>query len=67
MIRYNLVQHLTQHTTWESEKSDKVSKGAKIRNRYNQVPHLTQDTKKKNNNNKTSHTREPRGEPFPSR
>ena len=24
----------------------KVSKGAKIRNRYNQVPHLTQDTKK---------------------
>ena len=24
--------------------SYKVSKGAKIRNRYNQVPHLTQDT-----------------------
>ena len=24
--------------------SFKVSKGAKIRNRYNQVPHLTQDT-----------------------
>ena len=24
---------------------NKVSKGAKIRNRYNQVPHLTQDTK----------------------
>ena len=24
--------------------SDKVSKGAKISNRYNQVPHLTQDT-----------------------
>ena len=23
---------------------DKVRKGAKIRNRYNQVPHLTQDT-----------------------
>ena len=23
----------------------KVSKGAKIRNRYNQVPHLTEDTK----------------------
>ena len=22
----------------------KVSKGAKIRNRYNQIPHLTQDT-----------------------
>ena len=27
-----------------SEKGNKVSKGAKIRNRYNQVPHLTQDT-----------------------
>ena len=25
-------------------KGIKVSKGAKIRNRYNQVPHLTQDT-----------------------
>ena len=25
-------------------KAVKVSKGAKIRNRYNQVPHLTQDT-----------------------
>ena len=23
---------------------NKVSKGAKIRNQYNQVPHLTQDT-----------------------
>ena len=27
-----------------SQLSVKVSKGAKIRNRYNQVPHLTQDT-----------------------
>ena len=26
------------------EENFKVSKGAKIRNRYNQVPHLTQDT-----------------------
>ena len=26
------------------EEKFKVSKGAKIRNRYNQVPHLTQDT-----------------------
>ena len=25
----------------------KVSKGAKIKNRYNQVPHLTQDTNEK--------------------
>ena len=28
----------------------KVSKGAKIRNRYNQVPHLTQDTNGKKTN-----------------
>ena len=30
----------------------KVSKGAKIRNRYNQVPHLTQDTNGKLTNHK---------------
>ena len=31
-------------TDIKCEDSVKVSKGAKIRNRYNQVPHLTQDT-----------------------
>ena len=47
------------------------SKGAKIRNRYNQVPHLTQDT---NGHQLESekltirhHKREPRGQPIPSR
>ena len=36
----------------------KVSKVAKIRNRYNQVPHLTQDTKGKvTNSQKTPQTR----------
>ena len=36
----------------------KVSNGAKIRNRYNQVPHLTQDTNKKvTNSQKTPQTR----------
>ena len=30
-----------------------VSKGAKIRNRYNQVPHLTQDT-----NGKVTHSQQ---------
>ena len=36
----------------------KVSKGAKIRNRYNQVPHLTQDTNGKvTNSQKTQQTR----------
>ena len=41
-----------------SELSKKVSKGAKIRNRYNQVPHLTQDTNGKvTNSQKTPQTR----------
>ena len=31
-------------TPWDPIVVVKVSKGAKIRNRYNQVPHLTQDT-----------------------
>ena len=38
--------------------ANKVSKGAKIRNRYNQVPHLTQDTNGKvTNSQKTPQTR----------
>ena len=38
--------------------SVKVSNGAKIRNRYNQVPHLTQDTNGKvTNSQKTPQTR----------
>ena len=45
----------------------KVSKGAKIRNRYNQVPHLTQDTNGKvTNSQKTPQTRAKRSA-FPSR
>ena len=41
-----------------------VRKKAKIRNGYNQVTHLTSDTKV-TKHKKTSHTREPRGQPFP--
>ena len=38
--------------------TNKVSKGAKIRNRYNQVPHLTQDTNGKvTNSQQTPQTR----------
>ena len=33
-----------QHQCVVSFTCSKVSNGAKIRNRYNQVPHLTQDT-----------------------
>ena len=45
----------------------KVSQGAKIRNRYNQVPHLTQETNGKVTNSQLDITkREPRGQPFPA-
>ena len=37
---------------------DKVSKGAKVRNRYNQVPHLTQDTNGKVTNSQLDTTNE---------
>ena len=49
---YLFIQALT------TEIKKKVSKVAKIRNRYNQVPHLTQDTNGKvTNSQKTPQTR----------
>ena len=45
----------------------KVSKGAKIRNRYNQVPHLTQDTNGKVTNSHLDTTNESQEvSPFPA-
>ena len=45
---------------------DKVSKGAKIRNQYNQVPHLTQDTNGKVTNSQLDTTNESQEvSPFP--
>ena len=45
----------------------KVSKGAKIRNRYNQVPHLTQDTNGKVKNTQLDTTNESlEVNPFPA-
>ena len=45
----------------------KVSKGAKIRNRYNQVPHLTQDTNGKVTNSQLDTTNESQEDsPFPA-
>ena len=45
------------------DKIDKLSKGAKIRNRYNQVQHLTQDTDGKvTNHSKTPQTRAKRSD-----
>ena len=46
-----------------------VREKAKIRNPYNQIPHLAKDiiSESDKNTKKISHTREPRGQPFPSR
>ena len=45
----------------------KVSKGAKIRNRYSQVPHLTQDTNGKVTNSQLDTTYESQEvSPFPA-
>ena len=45
----------------------KVSKGAKIRNRYNQVPHLTQDTNGKVTNSQLDTTNKSQEvSPFPA-
>ena len=47
--------------------NNKVSKGAKIRNRYNQVPHLTQDTNGKVTNSQLDTTNESQEvSPFPA-
>ena len=37
-------KHILKSSSWNRQTYIQVSKGAKIRNRYNQVPHLTQDT-----------------------
>ena len=37
---------------------NKISKGAKIRNRYSQVPHLTQDINEKDTNSQLDTTNE---------
>ena len=44
-----------------------VSKGAKIRNRYNKIPHLTQDTNGKETNSQLDTTNESQEvSPFPA-
>ena len=56
-------------TTFVSNETSqvKVSKGAKIRNRYNQVPHLTQDTNGKVTNSQLDTTNESQEvSPFPA-
>ena len=60
--RAYLKYHITLSTLSPSKK------GTQIRNRYNQVPHLTKDTKWESYKNTIKHhKREPRGKPFPTR
>ena len=57
------------HHVWEhySAFTLKVSNGAKISNRYNQVPHLTQDTNGKVTNSQVDATNESQEVgPFPA-
>ena len=49
---------LTFHNATGAMGELKVSKGAKIRNRYNQVPHLTQETNRKETNSQLDTTNE---------
>ena len=52
---------------FEIEGTYKVSKGAKIGNRYNQVPHLTQDSNGKVTNSQLDTTNESQEiSPFPA-
>ena len=56
-FRYDHINYARWGTVYLAEMA-KVSNGAKIRNRYNQVPHLTQDTNGKvTNSQKTPQTR----------
>ena len=56
---------VSRQYTWNT--NIKVSKGAKIRNRYNQVPHLTQDTNGKMTNSQLDTTNKSKAvSPFPA-
>ena len=75
--KYGKILSTSSQDTERKRKSDinagpeccyKVRKAVKIRIRYNQVPHLTQDTTWKSDNNTIKHHKqEPKGQPFPSR
>ena len=58
---YVKVHQTTTHKLWSTHSEQSclyVSKGAKIRNRYNQVSHLTQDTDGKVTNSQLDTTNE---------
>ena len=59
--------YTTQAYLYKLRSIRKVSKGAKISNRYNQVPHLTQDTNGKVTNSQLDTTNESQEvSPFPA-
>ena len=67
-LKFNCILKYPLDETTEIKYSKIVSKGAKIRNRYNQVPHLTQDTNGKVTNSQMDTTNESHEvSPFPSR
>ena len=64
---FTLIINMTYQNLSTWFESLKVSKGAKIRNRYNQVPHLTQDTNGKVTNSQLDTTNESQEiSPFPA-
>ena len=71
MLLFSQMTHLSPHSESKGKKwmlIFKESNGAKIRNRYNQVPYLTQNTNGKVTNSHLDTIKgEPRGQPFPSR
>ena len=63
----NIPEDIQSYSSYAMLKYYKVSKGAKIRNRYNQVPHLTQDTNGKVTNSQLDTTNENQEvSPFPA-
>ena len=62
-----LMSLIIVHVREVSSQRMKVNKGAKIKNRYNQVPHLTQDTNGKVTNLQLDTTNESQEvSPFPA-
>ena len=67
MLNVTINKYCTNINKTKSSKSIKVSKGTKIRNRLNQVSHLTQDTNGKVTNSQLSTTNESQEvSPFPA-
>ena len=66
-IMYLFKENVTCPIVYQVPLPMQVSKGTKIRNRYNQVPHLTQDTNGKVTNSQLDTTNESQEvSPFPA-